>query len=93
MSNFLNLTIPNRIFRVYQDKNPNYIRELIDKHQFNDDKFDIKLHYQRQEIEITGYMSDICELFQYFDRFGLSCLSVTQNKLTYNIDDFLRKIY
>lgn len=95
--NFLQSSVSLRLTKLIEDKNPDYIYLILQKHLGETldslkNKYKVELNVIRQRIFISGSAEDIYELVNYCMGYGLSFESITMKEVRVDFNQFLNKL-
>jgi len=96
-SNFLQSSVSLRLTKLIEDKNPDYIYLILQKHFGNPieslkDRYKVELNVIRQRIFISGSSEDIYELVNYCMGYDMSFESITMKEVRIDFNQFLNKL-
>lgn len=94
---FMNSTIPDRIYIILNDKDVEHIYDLLKKSTGTSkeklkSKFKIEVNTIRRRIEVDGSEDDIFTLFNHLYSKSLKFESITPKHLRIDLYEFINKI-
>jgi len=96
--NYLDNFIPDRIRIIKEDRNPDHILEILNKHfesglDYLKSIYKVELDFRMSEVTIIGGLTEIYELISLLQIKGVAIISFTQFSVRFIIEDFIKKIY
>jgi hypothetical protein len=99
MTKFLDNFIPDRIRLFYQDKDPNYVYELLAKNLYTDiddlkKVYEVKIDAQRSRVFFSSdSMPAMSELLNLLESKDVNIESVTTNEIRVDSTSFINKVF